>query len=379
MAVRARLRPTCGGDGLGVVVEHRGVLDLDCTALVAVLAVGLYMTSAARGAGRFDALGEVLVAEHVELVLVGGRLSPKREAGGAGAELGERVAGGAFRWDRLVRDLPLYHEVVGAVVATEATGGRLVAQVVRVRLRLDLHGRGRNEAVLDLQLSDRCCDLLGLRRECQRVLGRVGRPQAVDGGVRGLEGRVAPVQESDAVTLDEGQVRADAPGADGLVDGPIRARYPVPDPVVTVDAVHGLGPLARRESRDVRLDVCRHRHLRPGDVLLHRSILGGDIHKVDLLCVDITGGVGDLLLDMPVDALDAIVSSGTGSAGGAGALAHARWTEHDGNRLLRVGLVRLVPWPQDQLYRPPVLGDLVERVALQTGDCDGWEVRVVRG
>src|SRR5665811_2117146 len=99
---RQRLRPTCGGDGGGVVVEHRSVLDLDRTALVAVLAVGLCMTSAARSAGRFDALGEVLVAEHVELVLVGGRLSPKREAGGAGTDLGERVAGGALRWDRLV-------------------------------------------------------------------------------------------------------------------------------------------------------------------------------------------------------------------------------------------------------------------------------------
>src|SRR5665811_2423593 len=75
---------------------------------------------------------------------------------------GERMAGGTRGRDRLVGDLSLDHEVVGTVVAAEAAQRRLVAQVVRVGPRLNLHGRGRNECVLGLQLVDRRGDLPAL-------------------------------------------------------------------------------------------------------------------------------------------------------------------------------------------------------------------------
>src|SRR5450631_1668736 len=81
VAVVAGLRTSSRGCSVGVVVEQLVVLDLDGTAVVAVLAVAAGMTCGAGRPCRLNALDRVLVAEDVELVLVVRRLGPQRDAG----------------------------------------------------------------------------------------------------------------------------------------------------------------------------------------------------------------------------------------------------------------------------------------------------------
>ena len=109
------------------------------------------------------------------------------------------------------------------------------------------------------------------------------------------------------------------------------------------------------------------------DVLLDRAVGFGDTDDVDRLVLRIRAGVGDLLLDVPVHALEA---TGGGSGAGTG-LSQALRPDHDGDLLTGVRPIRLVRRTEHELDRAPVGRDVPERVTLQTGLLHGRQLVVI--
>ena len=123
------------------------------------------------------------------------------------------------------------------------------------------------------------------------------------------------------------------------------------DAVVARDAGHRpqrLGPL---QAADVRLDVAGSGDLRAGDPLFGAAVLVGDPNPIDLLGALVGAQVFDFHLDVPVRAAARIP------------FAQAIWTDHDGNRFPRVGLVFAIDRMQHKLHRAAFLGDGAQGVA----------------
>ena len=350
------------------------------------------MAGAALGADRVDrALGEllelgiagtgdsgrgVLVVEDPELGVVRGGRAAEQESGDVAADLGERVAGRAGRRDRLLRGLAIHDLVVSTVVAAEAAGGALVAQVVGVGRGFDLHLRRGDLAIDHLDLLDRLVELGRVLRGGRRVVGLVGQSQVVDRRVGVRDGRIARIEQVAGVLLDVGQGGADAAVAHGAVECLRDAGRGVAGAVVAVEAVHRATALRVLELGDVAGGFLGHGDLVGRDERRLGAVSVGHGNRVDDARPVVGRGVGDVLLHVPVDALGAFALT-TRDAGARHV--EADRAKDDRDQVARVGLVLRVGRPQYEAHRTAVGGDLLERVAAQAGVADRGEVGVVGG